>query len=469
MKTPGNSFYERVEKALADDQLRRALATGTYNLVSKRAAAMHELPHAEQIRDRARQVRAHTLGQLDTYLARFADRVEAAGGRVFWAGTAAEANEYVLGLARSGGARLVVKSKSRVTEEIGLGLALQQENIEVVESDLGEFIIQLAQEGPSHIVVPAMHKSRQEVGRLFQQHLAVPYTDDPAALNQVARSHLRRIFLAADMGISGVNFGVAESGSICLVTNEGNGRLTTTAPRVHVAVMGMERLVPTLADLGLMLQLLGRSATGQKLTVYSSILTGPRQPGEEDGPEEFHLVILDNGRSRVLASDLAEILYCIRCGACLNSCPVYQQIGGHAYGSVYPGPIGSVLTPALEGVETWGELAHASSLCGACQEVCPVRIDIPRLLLKLRDRGQKPAWLKLGLQGYRTVAQQPPLFRVGLSAAGMASRLLARQGWFERLPGPLQGWTRYRAFPAVARKSFAQLWTEREANQKDGP
>jgi L-lactate dehydrogenase complex protein LldF len=272
------------------------------------------------------------------------------------------------------------------------------------------------------------------------------------------------------MGISGVNFGVAQTGSICLVENEGNGRLTTTPPRVHVALMGIERLVPTLEDLGVMLQVLARSATGQKITVYNNILTGPRRAGEADGPEELHIVLVDNGRSRVLASEAAEILYCIRCGACLNACPVYQQIGGHAYGSVYPGPVGAVLTPALGGIGPWNDLPHASSLCGACREVCPVRIDIPRMLLELRDEGHKagktPLWLKLGLPVYGFTAAHPALFRLAVKLSGLATRLIANKGWLKWLPPPLNGWTNYRDFPVFANAPFSEQLKQRRQKSK---
>jgi L-lactate dehydrogenase complex protein LldF len=470
MKKSRVTFYQSVEKAVTDEKLHRALNIGLGNLRTKRQKALAAFPEIETTRDRARQIRAHTLSRLDAYLAQFADNVEAAGGHVFWARDAAEANNYVLDLAEARSVRRVVKSKSMMTEETELNHVLQARGLEVIESDLGEFIIQLTKESPSHIVAPTLHLTRGQVGEVFHQNLNVPYTDDAIELNNIARAHLRHIFLTADMGISGVNFAVAESGSICVVTNEGNGRLTTTAPRIHVALMGMERLVPTLADLSVMLQVLGRSSTGQKLTVYSNIITGPRRSGEADGPEELHVIILDNGRSQVLASELAEILYCIRCGACLNNCPVYQEIGGHAYGSVYSGPFGSVLTPALMGLDLWSELPHASSLCGLCKEVCPVRIDIPRMLLKLRDEGTQagkaPAWLEFGLRLYRIAVQRPALYRLSLQAAGAATRLLAKNGWISKLPPPLNGWTDHRAFPALAPKSFHQRWAEQKAKNK---
>jgi L-lactate dehydrogenase complex protein LldF len=397
--------------------------------------------------------------------------VERVGGQVYWAETAEEANRYIAGLVQTHGVKKVVKSKSMVTEELHLNHVLERAGAQVVETDLGEYIIQLANETPSHIIAPVIHKTRQDVARLFREKLNATDEDlaDVPHMTALARRVLRHDFLQADMGITGVNFGVAETGSMCLVMNEGNGRLATTIPRVHVAVMGMERLVPTMEDLGVMLQILARSATGQKLSVYTNIITGPRRRngagGEEpDGAEAFHVVIVDNGRSKILGSDLAEILYCIRCGACLNVCPVYQQIGGHAYGSVYPGPVGAVVTPGLYGIGPWSELPHASSLCGACREVCPVRIDIPRMLLKLREEGTKagksPAWLKAGIGVYRFVATRPKLYHLGGRLSGWMTRLIGRDGWIKRLPGPLSGWTKQRDFPVFAKKSFSDRWRE---------
>jgi L-lactate dehydrogenase complex protein LldF len=286
-------------------------------------------------------------------------------------------------------------------------------------------------------------------------------------MTRLARERLRPEFLSADLGISGVNFGVAGTGSICICTNEGNGRLVTTLPRVHVAMMGIERLVPDIPSLGTVLQVLARSATGQNLTVYTNVITGPRRTGEVDGPEELHVVLVDNGRTKVLGSSEAEILYCIRCGACLNACPVYQQIGGHAYGSVYPGPVGAVLTPALWGQQEWTDLPHASSLCGACREVCPVRIDIPRMLLTLRAKGvdekRAPSWIAQGLTMFRRVAARPWLFGAAGKAAALGSRALSKDGWIARMPGPLAGWTQSRDFPAMASESFQDRWKKRQA------
>lgn len=468
---PNVTFYDRVERSLADDLLHTTTGRSTRNFFNKRLAAAAAFPPMEARRDRARQIRAHTLAHLDRYLAQFAEAVEKLGGHIYWAKDAAEANDYILNLAQAKQVKRVVKSKSMVSEETHLNQILQDQAIEVIESDLGEYIIQMAGETPSHIIAPVMHKNRQQIGRIFADNLDIPYTDDPVELNKVARAKLRQAFLTADMGISGVNFGVAETGSICLVMNEGNGRMATSAPPIHVAMMGMERLVPTLDDLSVMLQILARSATGQKLTVYSNLITGPRRTTEDDGPEELHVVILDNGRSRVLGSELAEILYCIRCGACLNACPVYREIGGHAYGSVYAGPVGAVLTPALNELDPWRELPQASSLCGACREVCPVRIDIPRMLLKLRhqsaEAGHSPAWLQVGLKLYTEVARRPWLYNLSQQAESWATNLLAQDGWLTKLPGPLAGWTKYRPLPALAKKTFLQQWAEKKNQQSD--
>ena len=334
-------FIDRTSHQLGTDAV-KAVSVGARRLAGMREVAFAEYSNGEHMRDRARGIRLRTLADLDRHLATFADSVERRGGTVHWAADGEEANAIVAGIARAAGVEQVVKSKSMVTEEIELNEALERHGVDVVETDLGEFIVQLADDRPSHIIAPVLHKTRFEIGELFARKLAVPYTDDATELNAIARRHLRSIFLSADMGISGVNFAVAETGSVCLVTNEGNGRLTTTAPRIHVAVMGMERIVPTFADLGVMLEVLARSGTGQRLSVYTNIVTGPRRPDYPDGQEEFHVVVLDNGRSRILAGESGEILACIRCGACLNVCPVYRETGGHAYGDVYSGPIGAV-------------------------------------------------------------------------------------------------------------------------------
>jgi L-lactate dehydrogenase complex protein LldF len=469
------TFYRRVEEALADAALPRKVQLATGRLTAGRAASFAAFPAGDAVRDRARAIRADVVAHLDRYLATFADAVARRGGHVHWAATAADAVRIVADIARGAGAKRAVKSKSMVSEEVALNAALEAAGVEVVETDLGEWIVQLAHDHPSHIIAPVIHKSREDIAALFRQAAGASDVDvsDVPHMTAFARRSLRRAFLEADLGISGGNFGVAETGSLCLVTNEGNGRLTTTLPRVHVALMGVERLVPTMDDLGVMLQVLARSATGQKLSVYSNILTGPRRrgasddehEGEADGPDELHIVLVDNGRSGLLGTELDEILYCIRCGACLNACPVYQSIGGHAYGSVYPGPVGSVLTPALRGLEAFGELPHASSLCGACREVCPVRIDIPRMLLELRARGVRetaqPAWIAQGLRTFAWFAVRPRAWAAFTRAARTMGRLAARNGWIRRLPGPLGRWTARRDFPAPAARSFQEQWRRR--------
>lgn len=463
------TFHDRVDDALRNQILHTALDRATGRFQSLRANALAELQDADVVRDRARLIRAHTLSKLDTYLEQFVANVEKAGGHVHFARDANALNEIVNEIARTRNVRGVVKGKSMISEETHLNHALEAEHIRVVETDLGEYIVQLAGETPSHIVAPAIHKTKEEIGELFHQKINIPYTDDPALMTAAARRVLRREFLDADMGISGVNFGVAETGSICLVENEGNGRLTTTAPRIHVALMGIERLVPNLDDLSVMLQVLARSSTGQKITVYTNLITGPRRDGEGDGPDELHVILLDNGRSKVLATEVAEILYCIRCGACLNACPVYREIGGHAYGSVYTGPVGAVLTPALEGIAPWSDLPHASSLCGACRQVCPVRIDIPRMLLVERDwatrAGKLQWWLRLGLRMYSFTVTRPTLFKLATTAGRWGSRLVGASsgGWIRSLPPPLNGWTQSRDFPAFAQKSFSEQF---EASRK---
>jgi L-lactate dehydrogenase complex protein LldF len=471
-RTPA-TFYQRVGRAVGNPTLQAAVRNATDRMATGRVAALAAFPEMDAMRDHARAIRAHTIARLDHYLRQFESSIERRGGHVHWASTSQEAVALVAGIARQHGVRTAVKSKSMVSEEIELNAGLAAAGVEVLETDLGEFIVQLDDDHPSHIVMPIIHKNRHDVARLFRRRLNA--TDDEVAdaprMAGLARRVLRAGFLKADMGISGGNFGVAATGSVCITTNEGNGRLTTTLPRVHVAVMGIERIVPTLDDLGVMLQVLGRSATGQHLTVYSNILSGPRRHAddpaadESDGPEHFHVVLVDNGRSALVGSELAEILYCIRCGACLNSCPVYQSIGGHAYGSIYPGPVGAVLMPALGGLHQWGDLPQASTLCGACREVCPVRIDIPRMLLELRDKttqsGQTPIWVTFGLTTFRHIATRPALFRRAQRLASWATRRLASNGWIASLPGHLARWSRKRDFPAFAPRTFQQQWEAR--------
>ena len=455
-------FKERAERGVGNTALHAALFRATDRFLALREQMLATLPDADAARDRAKAIRRHTIANLDRYLEQFARNVQAAGGVVHWAADAAAANRIIVGLANQRGVELVVKGKSMISEEVELNHALAAAGVTALETDLGEFVAQLAGEPPAHIVVPVVHKTRRDVSRLFRERLGAEETDDVARLTLIAREALRKRFLEADMGFTGVNFGVAETGTISVISNEGNGRMCSSLPRCHVALMGIERLVPSLDDLALMLQLLGRSATGQKLTCYTSFITGPRRAGDPDGPEELHVVLLDNGRTRILASEYAEMLTCIRCGACLNACPIYRLIGGHGYASTYPGPMGSVLSPLLNGFARYADLPHASSLCGACRDVCPVRIDLPGLLLRLRRdtvrEGHRPLWLKFGLTAYSFAARHPTIFRIGAKVAGIGTRLLGRDGWVRRLPPPLDAWTGSRDFPTLAGETFQERW-----------
>src|SRR5437870_3314244 len=379
------TFDANARAALTDVQLRGALRKATALFGERRLEATKSLPDWEDLRSQARAIKDETLLHLDRYLEQFKANAEKAGAQIHWARDAAEANSIVCRLARERNARLVVKSKSMATEEIHLNAALEAEGIEALETDLGEYIIQLAGETPSHIIAPAIHKTKGQIAELFVEKLGIERTSDISKLTSTARQILRAKFGAADIGISGVNFGVAETGTILILENEGNIRLTTSLPKTHIALMGIEKVIPRFNDLEVFLKLLPRSGTGQDLTTYQSLITGTKRNANDEGPDELHIVLLDNGRSRMLARPVTrQSLACIRCGACLNACPVYQQIGGHAYGSVYAGPIGAVITPQLFALAKAAQLPYASSLCGACRDVCPVKIDIPELLLHLR-------------------------------------------------------------------------------------
>jgi L-lactate dehydrogenase complex protein LldF len=458
-----HDFMGAAAQALADEPLQAALVRLTGTLMAGNRRGYAALADSDQLRDHAKRIKEHTLAHLDRYLEELEASVQRLGGKVHWAATAADARAQVLEIARQAGCRRAVKSKSMTSEEVHLNPALEAAGIEVTETDFGEFIIQLAGERPSHLVAPAVHHTRESVARVLSKHVGERLPDDPRILAMTGRRLLRQKFHDADLGISGANFAVAETGTIVLVTNEGNGRLTTACPRVHVALMGMEKVIPRLADLPVFLKLLARAATGQTLSVYTTLITGPRRPGERDGPEEFHLVLLDNGRSKILGSPFRESLQCIRCGACLNACPVYRRIGGHAYGSVYSGPIGSILTPLYDSVRENPHLPHASSLCGACQAACPVKINIPHMLIGLRElqhHHQPKGWEALAYRLWREVLRRPWLYRLALGFARAVLRPLARDGWLKRLPGPGGGWTAARDFPAPAARSFHDLWKE---------
>ena len=456
---------QRATQALGDRFLHEALDIATTKFITLRHEAFGDFPEGERLRDRARAIKEATLQRLDEHLEKLVANVERLGGHVHFATTAEEARDVVLDIARRTGARMAVKSKSMATEEIHLNDALEAIGVTPVETDLGEYIIQLAHERPSHIIAPAIHKTKGQVAELFSRELKRPgLPADPEVLTKIAREELREKFLTADLGITGANFAVAETGTVVLVTNEGNGRMATSLPRVHVAVMGVEKVIPSMTDLAVFLAILAKSATGQKLSVYTTLVQGPRRPGELEGPEEFHLVLLDNGRIAQIAGTLRESLYCLRCGACLNVCPVYRQIGGHAYGYTYPGPIGILLTAMLNGPSSVKELAHASSLCGACADACPVRIDIPRMLIELRrqvDEEHIAPWTERVL--FKTFARllvRPALYRLGARIGRILQRPLIREGRIRALPFFFGRWTKTRDLPPVAARTFQERWPE---------
>lgn len=464
MNVQSNQFIPAASIAINDPELQAAVSFGTRSGFVKREAAMYAFgrEHGEHMRRQAAAIKRNSLSQLPDLLEQAEEAMQANGIQVLWAVDADEANRHVLNIAQRHNVRSVVKSKSMVTEETGLNHALAAAGVDVLETDLGEYIVQLAKETPSHIVVPIVHKTKAGIREILIREAQMPPTDDTEEMARFARERLRRSFLSADMGISGGNFVIAETGSLCLVSNEGNARLVTSLPRVHVALVGIEKVIPSVSDYATLTQVLPRSATGQSMTVYTHLINGPRQTGETDGPNWVYVILVDNGRSNIYGTGYTEALACIRCGACLNGCPVYQITGGHAYGWVYPGPIGAVITPLLVGLENAGPLPHASTLCGMCKQVCPVDIDLPRMLLDLRHdlvaRGQTDATWDITMKAWAFGNTSPGRFVFGGRVAAAAGRRLRPRD----LPGPLKGWTAYRAVPEFASKSFHQLWQERQ-------
>jgi L-lactate dehydrogenase complex protein LldF len=457
-----SGFPTAARAALADAQLRRNLGKATTAIRAKRAAVVAELDDWEELRDAGAAIKARAMATLPEQLERLEASVTRAGGVVHWARDGAEANAIVAGIARDHAASEVIKVKSLATDEIGLNEALAARGISAIETDLAELIVQLGDDEQSHILVPAIHRNRAEIAALFERTIASGQRLglEPGAIAEAARRHLREKFLSVPVAISGANFGVAETGSIAVVESEGNGRMCTALPNVLVTLMGIEKVLPEWRDLEVMLQLLPRSSTAERMNPYTSIWTGVR---EGDGPQEFHLVLLDAGRTDVLADAVGrQALHCIRCSACLNVCPVYSRVGGHAYESVYPGPIGAILTPQLKGLENAPTLPWASSLCGACYEVCPVKIDIPTVLVHLRGRVVREAKSRWSLERVAMDA----LARV-FASRGRYERAqrLARlgNGPLARLPGPLSGWTEMRELPEVPERSFRDWWAERDA------
>jgi len=468
-------FDRKIHKSLANANLQLAIYNATARLKERRIenVAADILPDYQELRTHANALKKHAIDNLDHYLEEFERNVQARGGKVVYCKDGTEVSDFVLSLAKERNSRLIVKSKSMTTEEIDLNERLEHHGLESVETDLGEYIIQLSHEKPSHVVAPALHKTREEVGDIFTEKLHVARETDPERLTMIARGILREKFLKADIGISGANFLVADSGAVVLIENEGNARLTTSAPRIHIAIAGIEKVIPRAQDLAVFLKLLARSATGQALSVYTSFLAGPRRAGEVDGPEEFYVVLMDNGRTKLLPDrSKRQSLYCIRCGACLNTCPVFRKIGGHSFPWVYSGPIGAIITPQFMGVNHEPALPFASSLCGACGEVCPVKIDIPKILLELRSdvkkteaRDHQNRLEKLAYRGFAWLMTHPRLFAMaGRMAAALAPSPDGE--WIRNVPatmniGPLKAWLTEGVLPPPPRRSFREMWRSR--------
>jgi L-lactate dehydrogenase complex protein LldF len=468
-------FDQKIHQTLEDANLQLAIYTATGRLKERRTevVASEALPDYQELRTQANAIKKHAIENLDYYLEEFERNVAAHGGKVVYCKDATEVCDFVLELARDKGSRLIVKSKSMTTEEVDLNERLEHHGLESVETDLGEYILQLAHEKPYHIVAPALHKTRYDVADIFEKSLHVPREIVVEKQTAIARAVLREKFLQADIGISGANFLVADSGAVVIIENEGNARLTTTAPKIHIAVAGIEKVIPRAQDVATFLKLLARSATGQLLSVYASFLSGPRRAGEVDGPEEFYVVLVDNGRTKLLPDKAKrQSLYCIRCGACLNTCPVYRKIGGHSFPWVYSGPIGAIITPQFMGVSHEPGLPFASSLCGACAEVCPVKIDIPKVLLELRSgvkkaeaREKQNRLEKLAFRAFAWVVTHPRIYEfLGRVASSMAPS--GNGGWIKNVPAPMnmapvRAWLSQRDLPPPPSRSFREMWRRR--------
>lgn len=469
-----HTVKERAELALNDEFLRKAVRFTTERLRGGKKKASEEHGNWEEWRERGRAIRLHTIAHLDYYLNLFADNARANGVHVHFAETAEEAVRLSLDIAEHAGAKSVVKSKSMVTEELHLNHALESIGVEAVETDLGEYIIQLAGEMPSHIVIPAIHKNRHQIAELLSKEAGYELPPDTTALAGFVRKKLREKFLEADIGMTGCNFAIAETGSMVLFENEGNARMVSTVPRTQITLMGMERIIPSWEDLEVMATLLPRSATGQKLTMYMSGITGPRRSEDADGPEEMHIIIVDNGRSLQLGDpEFQELLNCIRCGACLNACPVYRHIGGHAYGSTYSGPIGAVLTPSLKSnVAEWDDIANASSLCGACYEACPVKIPLHDMLVYLRRRKVEAGYgnklESAGMGGFAAVMGDAKRLGGVMRLGKLGQKLVVRGGVIRTKLGPLKGWNTYRVTPSLPKRSFRDRWPTLEQELAEG-
>ncbi|MCL6745405.1 LutB/LldF family L-lactate oxidation iron-sulfur protein [Kosakonia sp. R1.Fl] len=472
LKTSNVPFYDRVQQQIDDPVMRHAVANAQDRIGINRQKMVDELENWPDWRSRAAEIRAHVLDNLDAYLYQLSEKIRANDGHVFFADTHEDATRYILQVAQEKQARKIVKSKSMVTEEIGMNAALEAAGIEVVETDLGEYILQLAKDAPSHVVVPAIHRDRHQIQQVLREKLGYNGPETPEAMTRFIRQKIREDFLSADIGITGCNFAVAETGTLSLVSNEGNARLCTTVPKTHIAVMGMERVVPTFAELDIILTMLARSAVGARLTGYNTWLTGAKGSMESDGPESFHLVIVDNGRSQVLGSPFQDILRCIRCGACMNTCPAYRHIGGHGYGSIYPGPVGAVLTPLLGGYDDFKNLPYACSLCTACDDVCPVRIPLSSLILEhrrtLAESGKTPAMERHTVHLFNYANRHPRLWKVGMVAGARAAQLMIRNGKMPFTISAISKWTEARDLPAADGESFRGWFKKHQKQQQNG-
>lgn len=463
-------LHERLERQTEDEVMRRAVAKAQDLIGANRRKMVEEIGDWEGWRARAEQIRRDVLENLDAYLYQLAEAIDRRGGNVFFARTKEEATHYILSVCRAKNAKKVVKSKSMVTEEIGMNHALEAAGINVLETDLGEYLLQLAKDPPSHVVVPAIHRDRRQICETLRRTLGYTGSDTPEEMTLFVRKTLRPEFFEADVGISGCNFAVAETGSVALVSNEGNARLCTTLPKTHIAVMGMERLAPTFADVDVLITMLARSAVGLRLTGYNTWLTPPRTTDEADGPEEFHLVVVDNGRSEILASQFSPILQCIRCGACMNTCPCYREIGGHGYGSIYPGPLGAVLTPLIGGYEKFRDLPQICTLCTACDEVCPVKIPLSGLIRRHRmaevEMGIRPVAEKVAMEGFGFANARPWLWDLTMKAGAKAAKAGIRKGRALLEPAPIDKWTEARDLPQGDGTSFRTWFAEHESKKQ---
>ncbi|ACS85544.1 LutB/LldF family L-lactate oxidation iron-sulfur protein [Musicola paradisiaca] len=470
LKTSNVVFKARIKQQIDNPIMRSAVANAQERIGANRQKMVDELGNWDAWRDRASQIREHVLANLDAYLYQLSERVSANGGQVFFAKTKEDATRYILQVAQSKQAKKVVKAKSMVTEEIGMNHVLQEAGIQVIETDLGEYILQLDEDPPSHIVVPAIHKDRHQIRRVLHEKLGYDGPETPEAMTLFIREKIRQDFLSAEIGVTGCNFAVAETGSVCLVTNEGNARMCTTLPKTHIAVMGMERIAPTFEEVDVLITMLARSAVGARLTGYNTWLTGPREADNVDGPEEFHLVIVDNGRSQLLGSQFQDILRCIRCGACMNICPAYRHIGGHGYGSIYPGPIGAVISPLLGGYDDFKDLPYACSLCSACDSVCPVKIPLSKLILQHRrvmaESGITPKGEQRAIKLFTYANSHPGLWKVGMIAGAHAAKWFIKDGKIPISIGAIGEWTEARDLPQADGESFRSWFKKHKAQGK---